>query len=103
MERAFRRGALSGWSRGSATRVASAPRSIQRITVLRIAFKSLGALVFGGLAVATYEVYQAAVRNSASPGAIILLPLAGFFALIALLAALAVVIELVLRSKRRTA
>jgi hypothetical protein len=46
-------------------------------------------------AVVSYEVWTAAKANSASPGAIVLLGIAGFCGLIAFLACIVVVVELV--------
>ena len=63
--------------------------------VIRLFFHLVLAVLASAGAVVSYEIWTAAKANSASPGAIVLLGIAGFCGLIALLACIGVVVELV--------
>jgi len=62
--------------------------------VIRLFFQLVVAVLASAGAVVSYEIWTAAKANSASPGAIVLLGISGFCGLIALLASIAVVVEL---------
>ena len=62
--------------------------------MIRLCFQLAVAVLASAGAVVSYQVWTAAAANSASPGAIVLLGIAGFCGLIALLSCIGVVVEL---------
>ena len=63
--------------------------------VIRLLFQLVVAVLASAGAVVSYQIWTAAAANSASPGAIVLLGIAGFCGLMAFLGCIGVVIDLV--------